>query len=194
MTANQRATRFYAWAASEGYTDEQTDAITEQFKFSSGFKVEPTQYKKLIGGGVSPDNAVLVTDALSGASRAIDKINAIWSTGLTGKQLDNAVKAVVTEGWYERYRKVIDANVPLDVLTWVLDNADANGNDSIDNEERILILSQLVLSQKELSALWEATGGSEKSNPYKGTTGVSMPKIDLPKIELPEIELPKIGD
>lgn len=193
LTANQRATRFYAWAASEGYTDEQTDAITEQFKFSSGFKVEPTQYKKLIGGGVSPDNAVLVTDALSGASRAIDKINAIWSTGLTGKQLDNAVKAVVTEGWYERYRKVIDANVPLDVLTWVLDNADANGNDSIDNEERVLILSQLVLSQKELSALWEATGGSEKSNPYKGTTGVSMPKIDLPKIELPKIELPKIG-
>ena len=99
----------------------------------------------------------------------------------------------MTEGWYERYRKVIDANVPLDVLTWVLDNADANGNDSIDNEERVLILSQLVLSQKELSALWEATGGSEKSNPYKGTTGVSMPKIDLPKIELPEIELPKIG-
>lgn len=193
LTANQRATRFYAWAASEGYTDEQTDAITEQFKFSSGFKVEPTKYKKLIGGGVSPDNAVLVTDALSGASRAIDKINAIWSTGLTGKQLDNAVKAVVTEGWYERYRKVIDANVPLDVLMWVLDNADANGNDSIDNEERVLILSQLVLSQKELSALWEATGGSEKSNPYKGTTGVSMPKIDLPKIELPEIELPKIG-
>lgn len=193
LTANQRATRFYAWAASEGYTDEQTDAITEQFKFSSGFKVEPTQYKKLIGGGVSPDNAVLVTDALSGASRAIDKINAIWSTGLTGKQLDNAVKAVVTEGWYERYRKVIDANVPLDVLTWVLDNADANGNDSIDNEERALILSQLVLSQKELSALWEATGGSEKSNPYKGTTGVSMPKINLPKIELPKIELPKIG-
>lgn len=193
LTANQRATRFYAWAASEGHTDEQTDAITEQFKFSSGFKVEPTQYKKLIGGGVSPDNAVLVTDALSGASRAIDKINAIWSTGLTGKQLDNAVKAVVTEGWYERYRKVIDANVPLDVLTWVLDNADANGNDSIDNEERALILSQLVLSSKELSALWEATGGSEKSNPYRGATGVSMPKINLPKIELPKIELPKIG-
>ena len=207
LTANQRATRFYAWAASEGYTDEQADAITEQFKFSSGFKVEPTQYKKLIGGGVSPENAVLVTDALSGASRAIDKINAIWSTGLTGKQLDNAVKAVVTEGWYERYRKVVDANVPLDVLTWVLDNADANGNDSIDNEERTLILSRLALSRKELSALWEATGGSEKSNPYSGNGGnksggigvkikmpkVEVPKTEMPKIELPKIELPKIG-
>jgi hypothetical protein len=198
LTANQRATRFYAWAASEGYTDEQADAITEQFKFSSGFKVEPTQYKKLIGGGVSPEIAVLVTDALSGASRAIDKINAIWSTGLTGKQLDNAVKAVVTEGWYERYRKVVDANVPLDVLTWVLDNADANGNDSIDNEERTIILSQLALPRKELSVLWEATGGSEKSNPYSGTSSggvpkVSVPKVEVPKIEMPKIELPKIG-
>jgi hypothetical protein len=202
LTANQRATRFYAWAASEGYTDEQADAITEQFKFSSGFKVEPTQYKKLIGGGVSPENAVLVTDVLSGASRAIDKINAVWSTGLTGKQLDNAVKAVVAEGWYERYRKVVDANVPLDVLTWVLDNADANGNDSIDNEERTIILSQLALSRKELSALWEATGGSEKSNPYSGNGGnksggigvkIEMPKVEVPKIEMPKIELPKIG-
>ena len=153
-------------------------------------------YQKIVDGGVTAENAVLVTDALSGASRAIDKINAIWSTGLTGKQLDNAVKAVVTEGWYERYRKVIDANVPLDVLTWVLDNADANGNDSIDNEERTLILSQLALSRKELSALWEATGGSEKSNPYKsgGSTGaeVKMPEIKMPEIKMPEIKMPEI--
>jgi hypothetical protein len=197
LSANQRATRFYAWAANAGYTDEQTDVITDQFKFSSGFKVEPTTYNKLVDGGVTADNAVLVTDALSGTSRAIDKINAVWSTGLTGTQLDNAVKAVVTEGWYERYRKVIDANVPLDVLTWVLDNADQNGNDSIDNEERTLILSQLALSRKELAALWEATGGSEKSNPYKSGSGtgvsIEMPEVKMPEIKMPEINVPYFG-
>lgn len=197
LSANQRATRFYAWAANAGYTDEQTDVITDQFKFSSGFKVEPTTYNKLVDGGVTADNAVLVTDALSGTSRAIDKINAVWSTGLTGTQLDNAVKAVVTEGWYERYRKVIDANVPLDVLTWVLDNADQNGNDSIDNEERTLILSQLALSRKELAALWEATGGSEKSNPYKSGSGtgvsIEMPEVKMPELKMPEINVPYFG-
>ena len=189
LSANQRATRFYAWAANAGYTDAQADVITDQFKFSSGFKVEPTQYNKLVAAGVTADNAVTVTDALSGTSRAIDKINAIWSTGLTGEQLDTAIKAVVTEGWYERYRTVIDTNVPLDVLTWVLDNADQNGNDSIDNEERTLILSQLALTQKELSALWIASGGSEKSNPYKSSgLGITMPKIDI-KLDLPKIDL-----
>ena len=196
LTANQRASRFLAWTASQGYTQAQAEVIGEKFGFSSGFRVKSETYQKIVDGGVTAENAVLVTDALSGASRAIDKINAIWSTGLTGKQLDNAVKAVVTEGWYERYRKVIDANVPLDVLTWVLDNADANGNDSIDNEERTLILSQLALSRKELSALWEATGGSEKSNPYKsgGSTGaeVKMPEIKMPEIKMPEIKMPEI--
>ena len=192
LTANQRASRFLAWTASQGYTQAQAEVIGEKFGFSSGFRVKSETYQKIVDGGVTAENAVLVTDALSGASRAIDKINAIWSTGLTGKQLDNAVKAVVTEGWYERYRKVIDANVPLDVLTWVLDNADANGNDSIDNEERTLILSQLALSRKELSALWEATGGSEKSNPYKsgGSTGA---EVKMPEIKMPEINVPYFG-
>ena len=202
LTANQRATRFYAWAANAGYTDEQADVITDQFKFSSGFKVEPAQYNKLVDAGVTADNAVTVTDALSGTSRAIDKINAIWSTGLTGEQLDTAIKAVVTEGWYERYRTVIDANVPLDVLTWVLDNADANGNDSIDNEERTLILSQLALSRKELSALWIATGGSEKSNPWgSGSTtssktskvSVKTPTVKTPSVKTPSVSTPQIN-
>ena len=202
ITASKRATRFMAWIAEQGYTDEQEETVSDTFAFASGFKVQAKAYEDLVAAGVKADNAVTVTDALSGTSRAIDKINAIWSTGLTGEQLDTAIKVVVTEGWYERYRTVIDANVPLDVLTWVLDNADQNGNDSIDNEERTLILSQLALSRKELSALWIATGGSEKSNPWgSGSTtssktskvNVKTPTVKTPSVKTPSVSTPKIN-
>ncbi len=192
LSAGQRATRFYAWTARMGYTDEQRDVITDQFTFSSGFKVQPQTYEKLVAAGVTGDNAVKVTDALTGTSRTIDKINAIWSTGLTGAQLDSAVKAVVTEKWYDRYRAVIDANVPLDVLTWVLDNADTDDNDSISNEERTLILSQLAMSRKELSALWIASGGSAKSDPWGTGSGNAAGGIKMPVVKMPEIKMPKI--
>lgn len=192
LSAGQRATRFYAWTARMGYTDEQRDVITDQFTFSSGFKVQPQTYEKLVAAGVTGDNAVKVTDALTGTSRTIDKINAIWSTGLTGAQLDSAVKAVVTEKWYDRYRAVIDANVPLDVLTWVLDNADTDDNDSISNEERTLILSQLAMSRKELSALWIASGGSAKSDPWGTGSGNAAGGIKMPEVKMPKIEMPKI--
>ena len=65
---------------------------------------------------------------------------------------------------------------------------------SVNNTERELIMSQLALPRKDLSALWLALGGSEKSNPYSGIgVKIEMPKIEMPKIELPKIELPKIG-
>ena len=193
IKASQRATRFMAWIAQQGYTNEQEETVSDTFAFASGFKVQAKAYEDLVAAGVAAENAVTVTDALSGTSRAIDKINAIWSTGLTGEQLDTAIKAVVTEGWYEKYRTVIDANVPLDVLTWVLDNADQNGNDSIDNEERTLILSQLALSRKELSALWIATGGSEKSNPW-GSGGSSSSKVSVktPTVKTPTVKTPSV--
>lgn len=192
LSGNGREARFLAWVSGNGYTDEQADVIGEQFSFASGFRVQPKTYQKMVDGGVEPENAVTVTDALSGAERDIDKINAIWGTGIIGKQLDAAIKAVVSETQYERYRIIIDANVPLEVYTWVLDNADADGNGSISNDERILALSRLALPQSDLSALWLATGGSEKSNPYGGRTnslGITLPQINLPKIEIPKLDL-----
>lgn len=174
LSANQRASRFLAWVASEGYTGKQADIIGESFGFASGFRVKSETYQKIVDGGVTPDNAVKVSDALSGTKRSIDKINAIWSTGLTGEQLDRAIKAVLTESAYEKYRIVIDANVPLEAYTWVLDNADTNGNGSINAEERLAALQRLDLPLSELSALWLATGGSEKSNPYADSYDFDM--------------------
>lgn len=174
LSANQRASRFLAWVASEGYTEKQADIIGESFGFASGFRVKSETYQKIVDGGVTPDNAVKVSDALSGTKRSIDKINAIWSTGLTGEQLDRAIKAVLTESAYEKYRIVIDANVPLEAYTWVLDNADTNGNGSINAEERLAALQRLDLPMSELSALWLATGGSEKSNPYADSYDFDM--------------------
>jgi hypothetical protein len=69
---------------------------------------------------------------------------------------------------------VIDANVPLDAYTWVLDNADTNGNGSINAEERLAALQRLDLPLSELSALWLATGGSEKTNPYADSYDFDM--------------------
>lgn len=174
LSANQRASRFLAWVASEGYTEKQADIIGESFGFASGFRVKSETYQKIVDGGVTPDNAVKASDALSGAKRSIDKINAIWSSGMTGDQLDRAIKAVLTESAYEKYRIVIDANVPLEAYTWVLDNADTNGNGSINAEERLAALQRLDLPLSELSALWLATGGSEKSNPYADSYDFDM--------------------
>lgn len=193
LSANQRASRFLAWTASQGYTNEQADVIGENFGFASGFRVKSETYQKIVDGGVTPDNAVKVTDALTGASRSIDKINAIRSTGIIGDQLDRAIKAVLEDKAYEKYRIVIDANIPLSVYTWVLDNADLDaegekGHGSINNTERLAILQKLALSREELSALWLATGGSEKSNPYKGL-GINLPKIEMPTIEMPKIDI-----
>jgi len=189
LSANQRAARFLAWVSQNGYTDEQAEVIGEQFSFASGFRAEPASYKKMVSAGVTTDNAVTVTDALSGAERDIDKINAIWGTGIIGAQLDAAIKAVVSETQYERYRIIIDANVPLEAYTWVLDNADIDGNGSISNEEREVTLSRLALDPSDLSALWLATGGSEKSNPYKGSAfGIKMPEINIPQIDMPELD------
>lgn len=199
MTANQRASRFLAWTASQGYTDAQADVIGENFGFSSGFRVKSETYQKIVDGGVDPDNAVKVSDALAGKTKTADKINAVWSTGLSGNQLDLAVKSVLSEKAYERYRIVVDANIPLEIYTWALLNADQDaegekGHGSVNNTERELILSQLALPRKDLSALWLALGGSEKSNPYSGiSVKIEMPKIEMPKIEMPKIELPKIG-
>jgi hypothetical protein len=203
LTANQRASRFLAWTASQGYTDAQTEAIGENFGFSSGFRVKSETYQKIVDSGVTAENAVKVTDALAGKTKTADKINAVWSTGLSGNQLDLAVKSVLSEKAYERYRIVVDANIPLEIYTWALLNADQDaegekGHGSVNNTERELILSQLALPRKDLSALWLALGGSEKSNPYSGTSSggmpkVSVPKVEVPKIEIPKIELPKIG-
>ena len=198
LTANQRASRFLAWTASQGYTDAQADVIGENFGFSSGFRVKSETYQKIVDSGVTAENAVKVTDAIAGKTKTADKINAVWSTGLTGDQLDLAVKSVLSEKAYERYRIVVDANIPLEIYTWALLNADQDaegekGHGSVNNTERELILSQLALPRKDLSALWLALGGSEKSNPYSGTPKVSVPKVEVPKIEMPKIELPKIG-
>lgn len=199
LSANQRASRFLAWTASMGYTDAQADVIGENFGFSSGFRVKSETYQKIVDGGVDPDNAVKVSDALAGKTKTADKINAVWSTGLSGEQLDRAVKSVLSEKAYERYRIVVDANIPLEIYTWALLNADQDadgekGHGSVNNTERELILSQLALPRKDLSALWLALGGSEKSNPYSGIgVKIEMPKIEMPKIEMPKIEMPKIG-
>lgn len=207
LTANQRASRFLAWTASQGYTQAQADVIGENFGFSSGFRVKSETYQKIVDNGVTAENAVKVTDALAGKTKTADKINAVWSTGLSGNQLDLAVKSVLSEKAYERYRIVVDANIPLEIYTWALLNADQDaegekGHGSVNNTERELILSQLALPRKDLSALWLALGGSEKSNPYSGNGGnksggigvkIEMPKVEVPKIEMPKIELPKIG-
>ena len=198
LTANQRASRFLAWTASQGYTDAQADVIGENFGFSSGFRVKSETYQKIVDSGVTAENAVKVTDAIAGKTKTADKISAVWSTGLSGNQLDLAVKSVLSEKAYERYRIVVDANIPLEIYTWALLNADQDeegekGHGSVNNTERELILSQLALPRKDLSALWLALGGSEKSNPYSGTPKVSVPKVEVPKIEMPKIELPKIG-
>ena len=57
------ATEFADWIDGAGYTDEQKEVITEQYKFWNMVPAEAGNYEKLTAAGVSRDNAVdLVSD------------------------------------------------------------------------------------------------------------------------------------
>lgn len=193
ITASQKATRFLAALSDMGYDNETIFKIGETFPYVSGFKVEPATYKKLIENGLDANDAVTVTDALSGAKSTADKIAAIWSTDLSGQTLDTAIQTVITEGAYERYRYAIDAGVDVDIYLWVLNNADADGDGYISNEERESAINHLMLGKGQASALWIATGGSQSSNPYEARKRSSKSTFSVPSIGLGSIGLKKIG-
>ena len=78
---------------------------------------------------------------------------------------------------------------------WVLDNADTDGDKYISYDERLSAIRKLSLSREKSAILWEATGGGEKSNPFKTFSAKKeiSTKVKIPKIEIPKIKLPKIG-
>lgn len=195
LTASRKSTRFLAWTSKQGYTEQQQTVIDENFSFVSIVKDEHDTYNKMIKNGVTPDNAVIATDALHGKKSTSEKISALYDLNLNTAEYKAALKAVLQENAYERYMQLYGSGVGTQMYLWVLDNADTDGDKYISYAERLSAIRNLSLSREKSAILWEATGGGEKSNPFKtfSENKKLSTKVKIQKIEIPKIKLPKIG-
>lgn len=102
----EQTTKFQYWLDQQSYTQEQREIIDEEFRYSSGYSVDPetTMYSKLRAQGVSPDEALRIaenTKAQDGESvKTADKIDSILKQGMSEEKTYEALGAVLNEGVY----------------------------------------------------------------------------------------------
>lgn len=102
----EQTTKFQYWLDQQSYTQEQREIIDEEFRYSSGYSVDPetTMYSKLREQGVSPDEALRIaenTKAQDGESvKTADKIDSILKQGMSEEKTYEALGAVLNEGVY----------------------------------------------------------------------------------------------
>ena len=102
----EQTTKFQYWLDQQRYTQEQREIIDEEFRYSSGYSVDPetTMYSKLREQGVSPDEALRIaedTKAQDGESvKTADKIDSILQQGMSEEKTYEALGAVLNEGVY----------------------------------------------------------------------------------------------
>ena len=102
----EQTTKFQYWLDQKKYTQEQREIIDEEFRYSSGYSVDPetTMYSKLREQGVSPDEALRIaenTKAQDGESvKPSDKIDSILKQGMSEEKTYEALGAVLNEGVY----------------------------------------------------------------------------------------------
>ena len=102
----EQTTKFQYWLDQKKYTQEQREIIDEEFRYSSGYSVDPetTMYSKLREQGVSPDEALRIaenTKAQDGESvKPSDKIDSILKQGMSKEKTYEALGAVLNEGVY----------------------------------------------------------------------------------------------
>ena len=66
ITASDRATKFSQWLDQQTFTQEQKDALKEEFAFYSIIRAGETKYDRFTEAGLSPDTATFVEEMLSG--------------------------------------------------------------------------------------------------------------------------------
>ena len=66
ITASDRATKFSQWLDQQAFTQEQKDALKEEFAFYSIIRAGETKYDRFTEAGLSPDTATFVEEMLSG--------------------------------------------------------------------------------------------------------------------------------
>lgn len=66
ITASDRATKFSQWLDQQTFTQEQKNALKEEFAFYSIIRAGETKYDRFTEAGLSPDTATFVEEMLSG--------------------------------------------------------------------------------------------------------------------------------
>ena len=66
ITASDRATKFSQWLDQQTFTQEQKNALKEEFAFYSIIRAGETKYDRFTEAGLSPDTATFVEETLSG--------------------------------------------------------------------------------------------------------------------------------
>lgn len=188
------ATRFAAWIDDEGYTDEQKEAITEQYKFWNMVPAEANNYEKLTAAGVSRDNAVDLSndwselEPLPDEDEVMDfqKIAVVASAGyLSEKEKHYAIRSLLKDeknksgvspqDKYTTY--VMDYHIPAEVYSRYCtlsygvtgDDLDGDGkNDAYTKCDKLFaIIDRLPLSNGQKTALAIYKGGVAESTVYK---------------------------
>ena len=188
------ATRFAAWIDDEGYTDEQKEAITEQYKFWNMVPAEASNYEKLTAAGVSRDNAVDLANDWSELEplpdedevRDFQKIAVVAAAGyLSEKEKHYAIRSLLKDeknksgvspqDKYTTY--VMDYNIPAEVysryctLSYGVSGDDLDGdgkNDAYTKCDKLFaIIDRLPLSNGQKTALAIYKGGVAESTVYK---------------------------
>lgn len=67
ITASDRATKFSQWLDQQAFTQEQKDALKEEFAFYSIFRAGETKYDRFTGAGLTPETATFLEDMISGS-------------------------------------------------------------------------------------------------------------------------------
>ena len=66
ITASDRATKFSQWLDQQAFTQEQKDALKEEFAFYSIIRAGETKYDRFTEAGLTPETATFVEEMLSG--------------------------------------------------------------------------------------------------------------------------------
>lgn len=66
ITASDRATKFSQWLDQQAFTQEQKDALKEEFAFYSIIRAGETKYDRFTEAGLTPETATFLEDMISG--------------------------------------------------------------------------------------------------------------------------------
>ncbi|MBQ6536784.1 MAG: hypothetical protein IJI40_08435, partial [Firmicutes bacterium] len=187
----QLATEFSAWIDGAGYTEEQKEVITEQYKFWNMVPAKAGNYEKFTAAGLSIDSALELSDdwselkALPGSTYVSDaqKIGAVAAAGYLSEgekqkvvrsMMDDEKNAdgVSQQTKFDQY--IVGYQVPIECYSQYLTQSNGLKGDDLDGDgktdsgslarKKLAVIDRLPLQpgQKTALALF-ATGNAEST-------------------------------
>lgn len=185
--AAEKATAFSSWIEQQPYTEEQKEAIRENFKYYSQIPVEATTYNKLTDSGISDEISRNIADKLSGLEpeageekiTIVQKYRAIAEADIPDADKRKAIEAIAADTDIKRLQIVYKYHISLDQFIAVKENLakldkEATGTSGISGAKVEASINKVNgLSIEQCGALWQAfvSSKSAKNNPYSVEVG-----------------------